>query len=150
MSRSDLGHHEGTLKKCDIRGRDDGELHQQHPSTRDHPGGWNDCVPKGGDVLDDLTIHQVCSAFDLDDGLISADGVMAVLEMEAKSEMGGVLEKDVTNRAVDDVVYERGLNRRQLSGANKVNMYGYRLGKRHWLLKGKGDRCNRRSQQGPS
>lgn len=139
------------LKKCDIRGGDDGELHREHLSTGDHPGSWNDCVPKGGDILNGLAIHQVCGAFDLDNGLVGADGVVAMLEIEAKSEMGGVLEKDIANRAVDDVVNERGLcSVRQLNGANEVNMDGYRLGERYPLLQGKGDRCNGSCQRGPS
>ena len=93
----------------------------------------------------------MCSAFDFDNGLVGADGVMAVLQIEAKSEMGGVLEKYVTNRAVDDVVNERDLySVRQLSGANEVNMYGYRLGEKYWLLQERGDRCNGCSQRGTS
>jgi hypothetical protein len=106
---SDLGHDERMLNKCDIRGGDDGELHREHLSIGVHPGSWNDCVPKGDDILDGLAIHQVRGAFHLDDGLVCADGVVAVLEIEAKSEMGSVLEKDVANRAVDDVINERGL-----------------------------------------
>jgi len=45
------------LKKHDIRGRDDGELHQEHLVTKGHPGRRNDLVPKGEDVINGLTIY---------------------------------------------------------------------------------------------
>jgi len=93
------------------RGRDDGELHREHLTTGGHPGSRDDLVPERGDVLDGLIIHQVCGAFDLDDGLVCADGVMAVLEVEAESKMGSVLEKDVTNGAVNDVIDKWGFAR---------------------------------------
>jgi hypothetical protein len=100
------------LKKHDIRGRDNGELHREHLATGGHPGRRNDLVPEGDDVLDGLTIHQVRGAFDLDDGLVGADGVVAVMEVEAEGEMSGVLEEDVADGAVDDVVDGRGLYKR--------------------------------------
>lgn len=53
----------------------------------------------------------MCGAFYLDDGLVCADGVMAVLEGETEGEMSGVLEKDVANGAIDDVIDEWGLDR---------------------------------------
>lgn len=51
-------------------------------------------------------------AFDLDDGFVGADGVVAVLEVEAEGEVGGVLEEDFADGAVDDVVDGRGLCKR--------------------------------------
>jgi hypothetical protein len=48
---------------------------------------------------------------DLDDGLVCADGVMAVLEVEAECKMGSVLEKDVANGAVNDVIDKWGFAR---------------------------------------
>jgi len=79
-------------KEYDIRGRDYSELHREHLATRCHPRRRNDFVPERDNVLHDLTIHQARGAFDLDDGL-SADGVVAVLEVEAEGEMGGLLEE---------------------------------------------------------
>jgi hypothetical protein len=46
----------------------------------------------------------VRSALDLSDGLVGADGVMAVLEVEAEGEMGGVLEKNIADGATNDTV----------------------------------------------
>jgi|SRR5947209_13073275 hypothetical protein len=99
------------LKKHDILGRDDGELHRKHLATGGHPSRRNDLVP-GDDVLDGLTTHQVRGAFDLDDGFVGADGMVAVLEVEAEGEVGGVLKEDFADGAVDDVVDGRGLYKR--------------------------------------
>ena len=65
--------------------------------------------PKEDDVLDGLTVHQVRGAFDLDDGLISTDGVVAVLEVEAEGDVGTVLGGDIADGTVNDVVDGRGL-----------------------------------------
>jgi hypothetical protein len=54
----------------------------------------------------------VRGAFDLDNGLVGADGMVTVKEVEAEGEVGGVLEEDVADRAVDDVVDGRGLYKR--------------------------------------
>lgn len=51
-------------------------------------------------------------AFDLDDGFVSTDGVVAVLEVKAVSNVGAVLEEDITDGAVDDVVDRQGLFKR--------------------------------------
>jgi len=51
----------------------------------------------------------VRGAFDLDYGFVGADGMVAVLEVEAEGEVGGVLEEDFADGAVDDVVDGRGL-----------------------------------------
>jgi hypothetical protein len=91
------------LKKHNIRRRDNAEL---------HPGRRNDLVPEGDDVLDSLTIHQVRGAFDLDDGLVGADGVVVMLKVEAEGDVGAVLEEDITDGTVDDVVDGRGLYNR--------------------------------------
>jgi len=99
-------------KEYDIPGRDDGELHWKHLATGGHPGGRNHLIPEGDDVLDGLTIHQVPGAFDLDDGLAGADGVVAVLEVEAEGEVGSVLEEDIADWSIDDVVDGRGLYKR--------------------------------------
>ena len=99
------------LKKHDIRCRDDGELHREHLATGGHPGRRNDLVPERDDVLDSLTIHQVRGAFDFDHGFVGADGVVAVLEVEAVGDVGTVLEEDIADGAVDDVVDGRGLSR---------------------------------------
>jgi hypothetical protein len=102
------------LKKHDILGRDD-ELHREHLASRSHPGRRNDLVPEGDDVLDGLTIHQVRGAFDPDDGLIGADGVVAVPEVEAEGDLGTVLEEDIADGTVDDVVDGQGLYNRPSS-----------------------------------
>jgi hypothetical protein len=99
-------------KEHDIPGRDDGELHREHLATGGHPGDRNHLIPERDDVLDSLTIHQVPGAFDLDDGLVGADSVVAVLEVEVEGEVGGVLEEDIADGAVDDVVDGRGLYNR--------------------------------------
>jgi hypothetical protein len=92
------------LKKHNIRSRDNSKLHREHLATGSHPGSRNDLVPEGDDVLDCLTIHQVCGAFDLDDGLVGADGVVAVLEVEAEGNVGAVLKENIADGTVDDVV----------------------------------------------
>jgi hypothetical protein len=46
----------------------------------------------------------VRSAFNLNDGFVSANGIVVVLEVEVEGEVGGVLEEDFVNGAVDDVV----------------------------------------------
>jgi len=51
----------------------------------------------------------VGGAFDLDDGFIGADGMVAVLEVEAEGEVSSVLKEDIADGAVDDVVDGRGL-----------------------------------------
>jgi len=112
------------LKKHNIPGRDDGELHREHLATRGHLGSGNDLVPKGDDVLDGLTIHQVRGAFDLDDGLVSADGVVAVLEVEAEGEMGGVLKEDIADWAVDNVIDRWGLYKRLSSQRRRWGEHG--------------------------
>jgi hypothetical protein len=96
------------LNKHDILGRDDGELHREHLATGGHPSRRNDLVPEGDDVLDGLTTHQVRGAFDLDYGFVGT-GMVAVLEVEAEGEVGGVLEEDFADGANDDVVDGRGL-----------------------------------------
>jgi hypothetical protein len=139
------------LKKHNVRGRDDGELHREHLTTGGHPGSRDDLVPERGDVLDGLIIHQVCGAFDLDDGLVCADGVMAVLEVEAECKMGSVLEKDVANGAVNDVIDKWGLNKVwAVSFSDGVNMYEYRLRARCSPPREKEDRCNGRGRRGQS
>jgi hypothetical protein len=99
------------LKKHDIRGRDNGELHRKHVTIRGHPGRWNDLIPEGDDVLNGLTIHQVRGAFNFDHSFVGADGVVVVLEVEAVGDIGTVLKEDIANRAVDDVVHGRVLSR---------------------------------------
>jgi hypothetical protein len=51
----------------------------------------------------------VRGVFDLDDGLVGANGVVAVLEVEAEGEVGAVLKEDIADGTVDDVVDGRGL-----------------------------------------
>jgi hypothetical protein len=102
-------------KKYDIRRRDNSELHREHLATRRHPSRRNDLVPEGDDILDGLTIHQVRSAFDLDDSLVGADGVVTVLEVEAEGDVGAVLKEDIADGTVDDVVDGRGLYNRPWS-----------------------------------
>ena len=97
------------LKKHDILGRDDGELHRERLAPGGHPSRRNDLVPEGDDVLNGLTTHQVRGASDLDYGFAGADGMVAVLEVEAEGEVGGVLEEDFADRAVDAVVGRQGL-----------------------------------------
>jgi hypothetical protein len=53
----------------------------------------------------------VRGAFDFDHGFVGADGVVAVLEVEAVGDVGTVLEEDIADGAVDDVVDGRGLSR---------------------------------------
>jgi len=88
-------------KKHYIRGREDGELYWEHLTIGGHPGRRNDLVPEGYNVLDSLTIHQVRSAFSFDNRFVSADGVVAVLEVEADGHVGIVLEEDITDGTVD-------------------------------------------------
>lgn len=54
-------------------------------------------------------------AIDLDDGLVGANGVVAVLEVEAEGEVGAVLKEDIADGTVDDVVDGRGLYNRPWS-----------------------------------
>ena len=91
-------------KKHYIRGRDDGKLHWEYLTIRGHPGRRNNLVPKGDNVLDSLTIHQVRGAFDFDNCFVGADGVVAVLEVEAVGHVGVVLEEDIPDGTIDDVV----------------------------------------------
>ena len=56
--------------------------------------------------------NKNAGAFDLNDGLVGADGVVAVLEVEAEGNMGAVLEEDIADGTVDDVVDERALYNR--------------------------------------
>lgn len=49
-------------------------------------------------------------AFDLDNSLVSANSMVTVLEVEAKGDLGAVLEKDIANWTVDDIVDGRGLS----------------------------------------
>ena len=51
-------------------------------------------------------------AFHLDDGLVGADGVVAVLEVEAEGEIGRMLEEDVADGTVHNVLDRRGLYKR--------------------------------------
>ena len=95
------------LKKPDIHSRDDGELHREHLPAGGHPGRRNDLVSEGNNVFDGRASHQVRGAFNFDDGLIGADGVVAVLEVEAEGEVGGVFEKDFADGAVDDGIDRR-------------------------------------------
>jgi hypothetical protein len=97
------------LKKRGILGRDDGELYWEYLATGSHLGRRNDLVPEGGDALDGHTIHHVRGTFDLDDGFVGADGVVAVLEVEAEGDVDAVLKEDIADRTVDDVVDGRGL-----------------------------------------
>jgi len=97
------------LKKYDIPGRDEGELHRVYHTIRAHSGRRNDAVPEGDDLLDGLTIHQVRGAFDFDDSFIGAGGMVAVLEVEAVGDVSAVLEEDIADGTVDDVVDGRGL-----------------------------------------
>jgi len=46
----------------------------------------------------------VRGTFDLEDGLAGADSVVAVLKVEAESDMSNVLKEDITDGAVNDVV----------------------------------------------
>jgi hypothetical protein len=99
-------------KEHDIPGRNDRELYREYLATGGYLGGRNHLIPDGDDVLDGLTIHQVLGAFNLDDGFVRANGVVAVLEVEAEGEVGSVLEEDIADGAVDDVVDGRGLYKR--------------------------------------
>jgi hypothetical protein len=54
----------------------------------------------------------VRSAFDLNDSLVGADSIMAMLKVGAEGDMSAVLEKDITNGTVNDVVDGRGLYNR--------------------------------------
>lgn len=51
----------------------------------------------------------MCSAFHFNNGFIDADAVVAMLQIKAKSEIGGVFEEDIAYRAVHDVVDRRSL-----------------------------------------
>jgi hypothetical protein len=57
----------------------------------------------------------VRGAFHLDDGLVGADGVVAVLEVEAEGEISCMLKEDVADGAVYNVLDRQGLYKR-LSG----------------------------------
>lgn len=83
------------------RAGDSSKLHGKQFVTSGHPRRRNDLVSKGNDVLHGLVIHDVSSAFNLDHCLIGSDGVMAMLEIKAESEISGKLEKDVANRPID-------------------------------------------------
>ncbi len=65
----------------DIRSMDDTKFHWEHLATGDHPGCWNDFVPKQDNIFDSLSRHQVCGAFNLDDDLVGSESVVAVLEV---------------------------------------------------------------------
>ena len=100
-------------KETQIPVRNDGELHREclylAIAMEGHPGSRKDFVPEGGDVIDGLTTHQVRGAFDLNDGCVGLDGVVAVQDVEAEGVMGVVLKEDITDWAVDDAVRYRGL-----------------------------------------
>jgi hypothetical protein len=53
----------------------------------------------------------VHSAFDFNHSFVGANGVVAVLEVEAVGDVGTVLKEDITDRAVNNVVYRRVLSR---------------------------------------
>ena len=100
------------LKKHDVGGRDNGGLRRKHLDLRGHPGRRNDVVPQGDGVLDVLVIQFVRGAFDLDDGFVETDGVVAVLEVEAVGDVGAVLGEDTANGPVDGVLDGQGLFKR--------------------------------------
>jgi hypothetical protein len=69
----------------------------------------------------------VRSAFDLDDGLVGADGVVAVLEVEAVGDVGAVLEEDVADGTFNDVFTDGACIIVQVvSVADRVNMDKHR------------------------
>lgn len=139
------------LKKDYIPGRDNCKLHREHVTVGGHPGCWNDLVPQGDNVLHSLTIHQMCSAFDFDDGFVSADSMVTVLEVEAKGQVGIMLEKDIADRTVDDVVNERSLyNCPGVSAVDRVSVDKYRPDGRYWPPQWRGDHCNGHGQRGRS
>ena len=138
------------LKKHNIRSRDNSKLHREHLATGSHPGRRNDLVPEGDDVLDGLTIHQVHGAFDLDDGIVGADGVVAVLEVEAEGNVGAVLKENIADGTGDDVVDGRGLNKRPSGQRCIRGMDKYRPGGRYLPPQERGDRCNGRGRRGRS
>jgi len=74
----------------------------------------------------------VRGAFHLDNGLVGADGVVAVLEVEAEGGIGRMLEEDIADGAVNDVVDGRGLagdirllKRREIVVTNVVDEGGH-------------------------
>jgi hypothetical protein len=74
----------------------------------------------------------VRGAFDLDDGLVGSDGVVAMLKVEAEGDVGAVLEEDIADGTVDDVVDGRGLTIvRVVSVADMVSIDKYRPGGRY-------------------
>jgi hypothetical protein len=46
----------------------------------------------------------VYSAFNLNNSFVSANSIVAVLEVEAEGEVGSVLKEDFADRAVNNVV----------------------------------------------
>jgi hypothetical protein len=57
----------------------------------------------------------VRGAFHLDNGLVGANGVVAVLEIKAEDEISRMLKEDVADKAVYNVLDRQGLYKR-LSG----------------------------------
>lgn len=81
-------------------------------------------------------------AVDLYDGFVSADGVVAVLKVEAEGEVSGVLEEDFADGAYTSV--------RAVSVADGVDMDKYRPGGRYSPPQERRDRCNGRGRRGRS
>jgi hypothetical protein len=91
----------------------------------------------------------VRGAFHLDDGLAGADGVVAVLEVEAEEDIGRMLEEDIADGAVHNVLDRRGLYKRPSGQCRSgVNMDKYKPGGRYSPPQERGDCCNGRSPRG--
>jgi hypothetical protein len=103
------------LKKHNIRKRDNGKLYQEHLSTGDHPSRRNNFIPERDNILNSLTIYQVHSAFDLNDSLVGANSVVAILKVKAKGDVGAMLKEDIADRTVNNVVDGQGLYNRPSS-----------------------------------
>ena len=97
------------LKKHNIHSKDNRKFHWEHVTTGSYSYRWNALLPERDDVLNNLTIYQVRGAFNLDDSLTGANGVMTVLKIETEDDTGTVLEKDITDGTVNDVVNGQGL-----------------------------------------
>ena len=88
----------------DILVGNDFKLHRHNLALTRHPGCRDNLVAERVNILHGLPIHQVGSALNLDHGLLAADVVMAVLEVQAMGHVHDVLEEYITDRTVDDLM----------------------------------------------
>jgi len=84
--------------------RNHSKFHRQDATLHRHPSGRNDFVSEGLDVLDFFIAHDVSSALNLYNGFIYIDVVVPMLEVQAEGFVGTVSEKDLANRAIDDII----------------------------------------------